>query len=55
MDPQAQFCHNPESTARGQLSLGSIHVQSRKEKRYRCKICRRTFLATHDTPFYCLK
>src|SRR3954470_24256919 len=55
MDPQAQFCHNPDCPARGQLGLGNIRVHSRKERRYRCTTCDRTFAATHDTPFYRLK
>ena len=55
MDPQAQFCHNPDCPARGQRGFGNIRVHSRKEQRYRCTICDRTFAATHDTPFYRLK
>jgi transposase-like protein len=55
MDPQAQFCHNPDCPARGQLGLGNIRVHSRKERRYRCTTCDRTFAATQDTPFYRLK
>jgi transposase-like protein len=55
MDPQAQFCHNPDCPARGQLGRGNIRVPSRKERRYRCTTCGRTFAATHDTPFYRLK
>ena len=55
MDPQAQFCHNPECPARGQLGRRNIRVHSRKERRYRCITCGRTFAATHDTPFYRLK
>lgn len=55
MDPRAQFCHNPDCPARGQPGLGNIRVHSRKERRYRCSTCRRTFVATRDTPFYRLK
>src|SRR3954464_12317659 len=55
MDPQSQFCHDPDCTARGQLGLGNISVHSRKERRYRCTTCGRTFAATRDTPFYRLK
>src|SRR3954449_3644273 len=55
MDPQDQFCHNPDCPARGQLGRGNIRVHSRKERRYRCTTCNRTFAATHDTPFYRLK
>ena len=31
MDPQAQFCHNADCPARGQLGLGNIRVHSRTE------------------------
>ena len=55
MDPQDQSCHNPDCTARGQLGLGNIRVHGRKERRYRCTTCGRTFAATRDTPFYRLK
>jgi transposase-like protein len=55
MDPQAQFCHNPDCPARGQLELGNIRVHSKKERRYRCTTCDCTFAATCDTPFYRLK
>ncbi len=55
MDPQAQFCHNPDCPARGQTGLGNLRVHSRKERRYRCMTCGRTFAATHDTPLYRLK
>ena len=55
MDPQAQFCHNPDCPARGQAGLGNIRIHSRAERRYRCTTCGRTFAATHDTPFYRLK
>jgi transposase-like protein len=55
MDPQAQFCRNPDCPARGQRGRGNIRVHSRKEQRYRCTTCGRTFAATQDTPFYRLK
>src|SRR4051794_22561563 len=55
MDPLAQFCHNPDCPARGQLGLGNIRVHSRKERRYGCTTCGRTFAETRDTPFYRLK
>ena len=55
MDPQDQFCHNPDCPARGQRGLGNLRVHSRKERRYRCTACDRTFAATHDTPLYRLK
>ena len=55
MDPHTQFCHNPDCTARGQRGLGNIRIHSRKERRYRCITCGRTFAATCGTPFYRLK
>ena len=55
MDPQAQFCHNPDCPARGQLGLGNIRVHSLSERRYRCTTCGRTCAETRDTPFYRLK
>jgi len=55
MDPQVQFCHNPDCPARGQSGLGNIRVHSRKEQRYRCTTCSQTFVATRDTPLYRLK
>jgi transposase-like protein len=55
MDPQAKFCHNPDCTARDQLGLGNISVHSQRDRRYLCSVCRRTFAATRDTPFYRLK
>jgi transposase-like protein len=55
MDPQAQFCHNPDCPARGQPGLGNLRVHSLKDRRYRCTTCGRTFAATHDTPLYRLK
>ena len=55
MDPQAQSCHNPECTARGQLGRGNIRIHSRRERRYRCSTCRRTFAETVGTPYYRLK
>jgi transposase-like protein len=55
MDPQAQFCHNPDCPARGRTGLGNIRVHSRQERRYRGLTCGRTFAATSGTPFYRLK
>lgn len=55
MDPRAQFCHNPDCTARGQAGLGNIRIHSRAERRYRCTTCNRTFAETRGTPFYRLK
>ena len=52
MDPQEQFCPNMACPARGKVGKNNIVVHSRKEARYQCKICRKTFAATIGTPFY---
>lgn len=52
MNPQTQFCHNSECPARGKAGEGDIIIHSRKDQRYRCKACNRTFSATKGTPFY---
>jgi transposase-like protein len=55
MDPQTQFCPNPDCTARGQRGQGNIRVHSQRERRYRCTTCGRTFAETTGTPFFRLK
>jgi transposase-like protein len=52
MDPQAQFCHDPDCPARGVVGRGDIRIHSRTSRRYRCATCRRTFAETRGTPFY---
>lgn len=52
MDPQEQFCPNMVCPARGKAGENNIVVHSRKEARYQCKICGKTFAATTGTPFY---
>lgn len=55
MDPLAQFCHDPDCPARGRRGSGNIRIHRRKECRYLCSTCGRTFAATRDTPFFRLK
>lgn len=55
MDPQQQFCPNFDCSARGKTGEGNIVVHSRKEKRYKCTMCGRTFVGTTGTPFYRLR
>jgi transposase-like protein len=52
MDPSAQFCPNPACPAKGQRDRTPIHIHSRKERRYRCATCGKTFAATTGTAFY---
>ena len=55
MDPQAQFCHNPDCPARGLVGQGNIRIHCRKQRRYRCTTCNKTFAATRGTPCYRLE
>jgi transposase-like protein len=55
MNPQEQFCPNPDCKARGKTGTGNIGVHSKKERRYICKECGKTFSETKGTPFYYLK
>jgi hypothetical protein len=52
MDPQRRFCHNERCWAYGRAAEGHIVIHSRKERRYRCKRCGRTFSATKGTALY---
>jgi hypothetical protein len=40
------FCLNMDYPARGQAGKGNIRLHSRKDKRWRCRVCRKTFAAT---------
>lgn len=55
MDPQTQFCPNTACPARGKSGKGNLVVHSRKEARYKCTACGKTFAATTGTPFYRLR
>ncbi len=52
MDPQERFCHNERCWAYARAGEGHIVIHSRKEQRYRCKRCGRTFAATKGTALY---
>jgi len=52
MDPQETFCPNAACPAKGVRGQGNIGVHSRKERRYRCHTCGKTFAATRGTPYY---
>src|SRR5690349_13664002 len=53
MNPQEQLCPNPQCAASGKT--GQIRIHSRKEQRYRCKSCGRTFSASYGTAYYRVK
>lgn len=52
MDPQTVFCPNPTCLASGKIGQGNIQVHSKKERRYKCTECGKTFVETKGTPFY---
>jgi len=52
MNPQQLFCPNPVCPSRGQKNQGNIVVHSKKEQRYRCKVCGKTFAHTKETALY---
>jgi transposase-like protein len=55
MDPTTTFCPNMACPARGQRGQGNIGIHSRKDKRFICTACRKTFSATARTAFYRLR
>jgi transposase-like protein len=55
MDPHNVFCPNPHCPARGRFGQGNIRIHSRRDRRYRCQVCRRTFSESHGTVFYRLR
>jgi len=55
MDPTTTFCPNLACPARGQSGRGNIGIPSRKDKRFICHACHKTFSATKGTVFYRLR
>ena len=55
MDPTTTFCPNEHCHARGQTGHGNIGIHSRKEQRFICHECDKTFSATTGTVFYRLR
>jgi transposase-like protein/IS1 family transposase len=55
MDPTTTFCPNRVCPARGQRGQGNIGIHSRKDKRFICTACRKTFAATKGTALYRLR
>jgi len=55
MDPTTVFCPNLACPARGQTGQGNIRPHSRKDKRFLCTACHKTFTATIGTAFYRLR
>jgi transposase-like protein len=55
MDPTTAFCPNWHCHARGHSGQGNIGIHSRKEQRFICHECHKTFSATTGTVFYRLR
>jgi transposase-like protein/IS1 family transposase len=55
MDPTTTFCPNLACPARGQSGQGNIGIHSRKDQRFLCTECHKTFSATKGTAFYRLR
>jgi transposase-like protein len=55
MDPTSTCCPNLDCPARGQTGQGNTGIHSRKDPRFRCRQCGKSFAATKGTPFYRLR
>ena len=55
MDPATTFCPRLACPARGQTGQGNIGIHSRKDKRFLCTVCHKTFSTTKGTAFYRLR
>jgi transposase-like protein len=55
MDPTMVFCPNLVCPARGQTGQGNIGIHSRKDKRFLCPECHKTFSVTPGTALYRLR
>ena len=55
MNPEEQFCLNSHCHASGKTGEGNIGVHSKKENRYKCKCCGKTFSGRKGTPLFGLK
>jgi transposase-like protein len=52
MDPATTFCPTLVCPARGQTGQGNIRIHSRKDPRFLCTACHKTFSATKGTALY---
>ena len=55
MDPTTAFCPNWHCHARGHIGQGNIGIHARKEQRFICHACHKTFSATTGPVFYRLR
>jgi len=52
MDPSCVACPHLTCPDKGAVGAGNVRGHSHRERRYRCRTCRRTFAATANTPLY---
>lgn len=50
--PEKAFCPNSDCAARGRVAASNLGIHSRKERRYICHVCAKTFSVTKGTVFY---
>ena len=55
MDPTTTCCPNGNCPARGQTGQGTIGIHARKEQRFLCHACQKTFSARTGTVCYRLR
>jgi len=55
MNPHAQFCPNSTCHANNRTDLVNIVIHSRKQRRYKCTCCGKTFTESKGTAVYGLK
>jgi transposase-like protein/IS1 family transposase len=51
MNTSKQFCPNLACSARGKTGEGTISIHDKQRRRYRCKVCKKTFSERHGTMF----
>ena len=49
VDTKGVFCANPACADRGVVDRGNVKIHSRKEGRFRCLSCGKTFASSCDT------
>ena len=52
MNPQDMFCPHRDCPSHGQSGANHIVSHSRRERRYKCRTCDRTFVLRKGTPYY---
>lgn len=55
MDPLERFCPNLDCPARGHVGKGNVTIHSRKQRRYRCTVCEKTFSENDGTALFRLR